>query len=125
MVDSTAWGCQLPGTSLVDLLGTCRTHGPWAGMQLPEACTDLSTTLQVVLQGGLARMTMGTSAGLAWKLKKGSKQRRTSKPTFTKCRALTSISTLNLLFIIPILQMRECDLFLVMWQLSGRISAQI
>lgn len=34
-------------------------------MQLPEACTDLSTTLRVVLQGGLARMTTGTSAGLA------------------------------------------------------------
>ena len=56
---------------------------------------------------------------------KGSKQRRRSKPTFTKCRALTSISMFNLLFIIPILQMTGCDLFLVMWQLSGRISAQI
>ena len=37
------------------------------------------------------------------------------------------MSTSNLLFIIPILQMRACDLFLAMWQLSGsaRISAQI
>ena len=33
-------------------------------MQLPEACTDLSTVLQAVFQGALARMAMGTSAGL-------------------------------------------------------------
>ena len=42
-------------------------------------------------------------------------------PTFTKCRALTSFSTFHLVFIIPILLMRECDLLLVMRQLSGSV----